>query len=112
MGHQINMAKHVVKLSKRENMVISFRHNKMRRLIHPHKVALVVTLNVANRKVFRILIDMGSSADILFASIFCQINVGGATTRLIKMLLYGLGRERVYAKGAIQLPVTFGHRPT
>ena len=100
LGHQINMAEHVAKLSKRDNTVISFTE-EARRLIHPHTDALVVTLSVANGKVFRILIDTGSSADILFAFAFRQMNVGGAKTRPIKTPLYGFGGERVYAKGAI-----------
>ena len=66
MGHQINMAEHVAKLSRRENTVISFIDDEARRLIYPHTHALVVTLNVANGRVFRIFIDTGSSADILF----------------------------------------------
>ena len=70
LGHQINMAEHVAKLSKRENKVISFMDDEARCLIHPHTDALVVTLSVANEKVFRILIDTGSSADILFVSTF------------------------------------------
>ena len=52
MGHQVNMAEHMAKLSKRESIVISFMDDKARRLIHPHTDALVVTLNVANRRVF------------------------------------------------------------
>ena len=110
MGHQINMAEHVAKLSRRENMVISFTDDEARHLIHPHADALVVTLSVANRKVFRILIDTGSYADILFASVFRHMNVEGAMTRPIKTPLYGFGREWVYVEGAIQLLVTFGHR--
>ena len=54
---------------------------------------LVVTLRVANGKVFCILIDTGSSVDILFTSAFRQINVGGATTRQIKTLLHGFGEK-------------------
>ena len=50
MGHQINMAEHVAKLSRRENMVISFIDDEARRLIHPHTDALVVTLSTANGK--------------------------------------------------------------
>ena len=69
-GHRINMAEHVSKLSKRANTVITFTDDEARRLIHPHTDALVVTLSVANGKVFHILIDTGSSADILFASAF------------------------------------------
>ena len=70
MGHQINMAKQVAKLSRRENTIISFTDDEARRLIHPHTDALVVTLSVANGKVFHILIDTGSSANILFVSTF------------------------------------------
>ena len=72
----------------------------------------MVTLSVTNGKVFRILIDMGSSTDILFTSAFRQMNVRGAKTRPIKNPLYGFGRERIYAERAIQLPVSFGVRPT
>ena len=36
LGHQINMAEHVTKLSRRENTIISFTDDKVRRLIHPH----------------------------------------------------------------------------
>ena len=70
LDHQINMAEHVAKLSKKENTVISFTDDKAWHLIHPHTGTLVVTLSVANGKVFRILIDTRSSADILFASAF------------------------------------------
>ena len=86
MGHQINMAKHVAKLSRRENTVISFTDDEVRRLIHPYTDDLVVTLSVANGKVFRILIYMRSSVDILFISAFHQMNVEGAATRPIKTL--------------------------
>ena len=99
--HQINMAEHVAKLSRRENTVISFTDDETRRLIHPHTSALVVTLSVANGKVVCILIDTGSSVDILFVSVFRQMNVSEATTRLIKTSLYGFDGERVYAEGAI-----------
>ena len=67
-----------------------------------------MTLGVANGKVFCILIDTGSSADILFTSAFHQMNVGGTKTRPIKTPLYEFGGECIYVVGAIQLPVTFG----
>ena len=38
------------------------------------------------------------------------MNVGGATTRPIKIPLYEFDGERIYAEGAIQLIVTFGQR--
>ena len=64
------MAEHVAKLSRRESTVISFTDDEARCLIHPHTDPLVVTLSVANGKVFCILINIGSSVDILFVSVF------------------------------------------
>ena len=106
------MVDHVAKLSKRENIVIPFTDDEARHLIHPHIDALVVTLGVTNGRVFRILIDTRSSPNIRFTSAFSQMNVGGAKNRPIKTSLYGFGRERAYAEGAIQLPVTFSVHPT
>ena len=105
------MAEHVAKLSKRENIIISLIDDEARCLIHLHTDALVATLNIANGKVFHILINIESSANVLFASAFYQMNVGGATTRPIKTPLYGFSGERVYTEEAIQLPVTFGQHP-
>ena len=106
------MAEHVAKLFRRENTIISFTDDEARHLMHPHTDTLVVTLSVANGKVFRILIDTGSFADIMFVSAFRQINMGEARMRPIKTPLYGFGGERVYVEGAIQLPVTFGQPST
>ena len=64
------MAKHIAKLSRRKNTVISFTNDEARRLIHPYTDALVVTLSVTNGKVFRILIDIGSLVNIFFVSAF------------------------------------------
>ena len=62
------MAEHMAKMFRRESLVISFTDDEARRLIHPHTDALMVTLNIATRLVFQILIDIGNSADILFTS--------------------------------------------
>ena len=59
----------------------------------------MVTLNVANGRVFQILINTESFAYILFISAFRQVNVEGTTPRPIKLPLYGYGEERVYEEG-------------
>ena len=110
MGHQVNMDE--ARLPIRENTIISFTDDEAKRLIHPHTDALVVTLNISNEKVSRILIDTGSSVDILSTSAFHKMNVRGATTRPITMQLYGFAGERVNVKEAIQLQVTFGQCPS
>ena len=110
-GHAVDDSTKARKDNVRLARDVAIGHQVNRCLIHPHTDALVVTLNVANGRVFWILIDIESSANILFTSAFHQMNVGGATPRPIKTLLYGVGRERVYVEGAIQLQVSIGQRP-
>ncbi|CAL2271067.1 unnamed protein product [Prunus armeniaca] len=50
--------------------VISFTQKDMEGIEFPHNDALVVTLRVANSMVKRVMIDRGSSADVLFWSTF------------------------------------------
>ncbi|KAL5549382.1 hypothetical protein UlMin_004613 [Ulmus minor] len=56
--------------------------SEARGLWHPHADAIVVTLHIAGRKVFRILVDNGSSADILFKSTFNRMNLVGVKIEL------------------------------
>ncbi|KAG7548203.1 hypothetical protein ISN44_As12g034050 [Arabidopsis suecica] len=48
--------------------VIPFKEEETRYLTKPHDDALVITLDVANFEVSRILIDIGSSVDLIFLS--------------------------------------------
>ena len=53
-----------------DNPVIRFSEEDARRLHHPHDDALVVSLRVGDYNVHRVLVDNGSSADILYYSAF------------------------------------------
>ncbi|GFS41689.1 hypothetical protein Acr_00g0075810 [Actinidia rufa] len=55
---------------------ITFRNDDLRGLHLPHDDALVVSAVIANFNVQRILIDNGSSADILFISAFEKMKIG------------------------------------
>ncbi|GFZ05442.1 hypothetical protein Acr_17g0010140 [Actinidia rufa] len=55
---------------------ITFSNDDLRGLHLPHDDALVVSAVIANFNVQRILIDSGSSADILFISAFEKIKIG------------------------------------
>ncbi|XP_024029279.1 uncharacterized protein LOC112093925 [Morus notabilis] len=72
------MTEHVVKFVKMENIAITFTEEEARKLLHPHNDAIVVSLQVANSLVHRILIDNESSVDILFKDALNKINLGGA----------------------------------
>ena len=61
----------VSKLPRLEN-TITFSDSDLEGCQHPHDDPLVVRAIVANTTVHRVLIDNGSSADIIFASAFAQ----------------------------------------
>ena len=49
-----------------DELAIVFIDEDARRLHHPHDDAIVITLAIANYMTKRVLIDNGSSADILY----------------------------------------------
>lgn len=53
-----------------ERCPIIFFKKDSRGVSHPHNDALVVTLVISNYKTCRILIDNGSSTDILYLPVF------------------------------------------
>ncbi|KAL5571713.1 hypothetical protein UlMin_021310 [Ulmus minor] len=75
--HQVNLTGHKEKIPRLSDDAIIFTESEARGLWHPHTDAIVVTLRIAGRKVFRILVDNRSSADILFKSTFNRMNLVG-----------------------------------
>ncbi|KAL5549353.1 hypothetical protein UlMin_004584 [Ulmus minor] len=80
-------------------------------LWHPHKDAIVVALKIASRKVYKILIDNGSSADILFRSTLNRMDLVGAKFDPIKSALYGFTGDSIHSEGVLNLPVKLGTHP-
>ena len=56
----------VPKIVRRESPIIGFSKEDARHLHHPHDDTLVVSIHVEDYNVHRILVDNGSSADILY----------------------------------------------
>ena len=54
------------KIAQRESPIIGFLEEDARRLHHPHDDAFVVSTHVGDYDVHRVLVDNGSSADILY----------------------------------------------
>ncbi|KAK3027768.1 hypothetical protein RJ639_041128 [Escallonia herrerae] len=77
----------------------------------PHDDPLVVTLRVGNFDVKRILIDNGSSAEVLFYEAFQRMNIPSDRLRKIDTPLYGFSNHPVACEGIIALPVTVGAPP-
>ena len=77
----------------------------------PHDDPLVVRAIVANTPVHRVLIDNGSSADIIFASAFDKMGVGREKLKPVNTHLGGFSGEKVLPLGLIQLVLTLGEPP-
>ena len=60
----------IPKIARRESPIIGFPEDDARRLYHPHDDALVDSLRVGDYNVHRMLVDNGSSADILYYPAF------------------------------------------
>ena len=78
---------------------------------HPHDDPLVVRAIVANKTVHRVLVDNGSSTDIIFASAFDKMGIGREKLEPVNTHLRGFSREKVLPLGLIQLVLTLGESP-
>ena len=95
----------------RLDTTITFSDSDMEGCQHPHDDPLVVRAIVANTTVHRVLIDNGSSADIIFASAFDKMGIGREKLEPINTHLRGFSGENVLPLGSIQLVLTLGEPP-
>ncbi|CAK9186380.1 unnamed protein product [Ilex paraguariensis] len=93
------------------NTAITFSDSNLEGYKHPHDDPLVVRAVVANRTVYQVLIDNGSSTDIIFASAFDKMGIGREKLEPISAHLLGFTKERVLPLGSIQLVLIMGDSP-
>ena len=101
----------IPKITRRESPIIGFSEEDARRLHHPHDDALVVSVRVGDYNVHRMLVNNGSSADILYYPAFQQMGIDRARLIPTNALLVGFGGTRVLPLGAITLSITVGDYP-
>ncbi|KAI3459553.1 hypothetical protein Pfo_016216 [Paulownia fortunei] len=90
--------------------MIQFGPHDMKGLQAPHNNALVVTATVANFNVARIMVDTGSSVDILFYEAYKKINLDIAL-RPVDIALFDFGEGVVDPMGQVILPISLGTEP-
>ena len=78
---------------------------------HLHDDPLVIKDVVANKTIHGVLVDNGSSADIIFASAFNKMGIGREKLKPVNTCLCGFFGERVLPLGSIQLILTLGDPP-
>ena len=72
-----------------------FTDEDAERVHHPHDDAIVITLLIADYTTRRVLVDHGSSADILYYLAFQQMRLGRDQLRLVNSPLVGFGGMKV-----------------
>ena len=95
----------------RLDTTITFSDFHMEGCQHPHDVPLVIRAIVANKTIHKVLVDNGSSADIIFASAFDKIGIGREKLELVSTYVSGLSGKRVLLMGSTQMVLTLGDPP-
>ena len=95
----------------RLDAAITFSDSDLEGCQHPHEDPLVIRVVVANKTIYRVLVDNGSSADIIFASTFDRMGIGREKLEPVSTHLRGFSGEKVLPLGSIQLVLTLGDPP-
>ena len=111
MVQNVQLIGSVPKIARRESPIIGFSEEDARRLHHPHDDALVVSVRVEDYNVHRMLVNNGSSTDILYYPAFQQMGIDRARLIPMNAPLVGFGGTRVFPLGAVTLSVTVGNYP-
>ena len=75
MVQNVQLTGSIPKITQRESPIIGFSKEDVRRLHHPHDDALVVSIRVGDYNMHRMLVDNGSSSDILYYPAFQQMGI-------------------------------------
>jgi hypothetical protein len=92
-------------------MLLHFLRKMKKGSFTPHDDALVVTLMIGNFNIHHVLVDNGSSADILFLPAFEKMKIERKRVVPVPTPLVGFTGEKVLPVGTISLPLTAGSAP-
>ena len=95
----------------RLDTTITFSDFNMQGCQYPHDDPLIIRAVVAKKTVHMVLVDNGSSANIIFASAFNKMGIGREKLEPVNAHLWGFSGERVLPQGSIQLVLTLGDPP-
>lgn len=111
-GESIYVVRRPSKMVKREKLIIRFSNEDYEGIYLPHADALVVAIMIVSHKIHRVLVDNGSSADILYKSAFDLMKIDKEKVSAFQYPLVGFAGEQVMPLGSIELQVTVGTPPT
>ena len=90
---------------------IIFTEEDVYNTVQPHDDPMVITVQIANCLVHHVLIDIGSSVDILFKGAHEQLNLKNSCYNSCTSLLYGFTGYSVISMGMKNLPVIVRETP-
>ncbi|XP_058202886.1 uncharacterized protein LOC131317344 [Rhododendron vialii] len=93
---------------RKRKIPIIFSEEDIKGVRIPHDDPLVITIVRANYITRRVLIDSGSSVDILYLHAYDQLKVGRERLRPMTSPSVGFAGTPVYPAGQIALPITIG----
>ena len=94
-----------------DEQAITFTDEDAGRVHHSHDDAIVITLLIADYTTRRVLVDNGSSVDILYYLAFQQMRLRWDQLRLVNSPLVGFGGMKMLHLGIITLPIVVGAYP-
>ncbi|XP_074336112.1 uncharacterized protein LOC141701562 [Apium graveolens] len=104
-----NPENEVMAIQPSEDEPIYFSYSDYEGLDPDHNLALVVTLDVTDNEVKRILVDNGSSANIVFEYTLNRMKVGHLRMDpCLEDPLYGFGNTMIPIRGVVYLSITIG----
>uniref|UniRef100_A0A2N9HRX3 Uncharacterized protein n=1 Tax=Fagus sylvatica TaxID=28930 RepID=A0A2N9HRX3_FAGSY len=109
--HNIMVVQRPPKNIRLDDQIISFSEEDARGTHQPHDDALVITINIAGFTIRRVMVDNGSSADILYLPAYQQMRLDKDKLRPMDAPLVGFTGDKVCPVGIVTLPITVGTHP-
>uniref|UniRef100_A0A803QDC1 Uncharacterized protein n=1 Tax=Cannabis sativa TaxID=3483 RepID=A0A803QDC1_CANSA len=103
-----NLSERPEKFFKKECNDITFMESDIRLVHHPHANALVIVVNIGGDNVHQILVDSGSSVNLLNFQAFKQMGLEEKDLQPVTLSIYGFTGDTITLKGMIKLPITQG----
>ena len=111
MVQNVQLIGFILKMARIDNPNIRFTEEGVKCLHHPHNDAFVVSIRVGDYNTHQVLVDNGSSADILYYPAFQQMRIDREQLISINAPLVGFRGARVHLLGAVTLSVTVKDYP-
>jgi hypothetical protein len=97
-----------VERTRRSHILITFSEEDVKLQGFPHNDALMIKANIASWTSGKLLVDNGSSADIIFADVYDKMGLRRNLLQPPDTLLYGFRECVIHAVGKVSLSVSFG----